>query len=147
MTVEPSQPSAIIEWTNVGQCVSQQPPYSHDSLARNYDDPISRVKYSNATDTLACLRTVLYKMLTSTIDKSPSILSSFIICAQFLTSLYLDRYQSLNIAWHPRVDGVILTTPPFDLVAAGNIANILFVTRNSNGKGMYACILLLSVMH
>ena len=40
----------------------------------------------------------------------------------------LTRRQSLNLAWLPRVDGQFLTDNPQQLILAGKVANVPFVT-------------------
>lgn len=47
----------------------------------------------------------------------------------------LFAYQSLELAWLPRVDGVFLTASPFQLVAQGSVAPIPFVTGDCDDEG------------
>lgn len=84
-----------------------------------YDQIVANVGCSSASDTLACLRTVSYAKLTAAINKTPSIFA----------------YQSLDLAWLPRVDGVFLTAPPYNLVQSGSVAKIPFVTGDCDDEG------------
>lgn len=86
---------------------------------RYYDQIVSYTGCSGASDTLACLRTVSYANLSAAINTTPS----------------LFAYQSLELAWLPRVDGVFLTEPPFNLVASGSVASIPFVTGDCDDEG------------
>ncbi|PFH47077.1 hypothetical protein AMATHDRAFT_153021 [Amanita thiersii Skay4041] len=84
-----------------------------------YDDIVKRVGCSGAADTLQCLRTVPYSSLKAAIDASPSIFA----------------YQSLKLAWLPRVDGVFLTDNPQQLLLQGKVANVPFVTGDCDDEG------------
>ncbi|KAF8318770.1 alpha/beta-hydrolase [Clavulina sp. PMI_390] len=84
-----------------------------------YDSVVSSVGCSSASDTLACLRTVSYATIKAAINKTPSIFA----------------YQSLDLAWLPRVDGVFLTDAPFNLVANGVVANVPFVNGDCEDEG------------
>lgn len=84
-----------------------------------YDHIVSQVGCSSAADTLACLRTVSWASLSAAINSTPMIFA----------------YQSLQLAWLPRVDGVFLTAPPFQLVSSGSVANIPFVTGDCDDEG------------
>ncbi|KAF8955264.1 carotenoid ester lipase [Flammula alnicola] len=84
-----------------------------------YDAVVSETGCSGSADTLACLRTVPYATLKAAINQSPGIFD----------------YQSLNLAWLPRTDGVFLTDNPQNLVQAGKVANIPFITGNCDDEG------------
>ncbi|KAJ7599913.1 carotenoid ester lipase precursor [Mycena floridula] len=84
-----------------------------------YDAVVSHTGCSGAADTLACLRTVPYAKLKAAINLSPGIFS----------------YQSLDLAWLPRADGVFLTDSPQKLVQAGKVANIPFVSGDCDDEG------------
>ncbi|KAJ7599915.1 carotenoid ester lipase precursor [Mycena floridula] len=86
-----------------------------------YDAVVSETGCSGASDTLECLRTVPYKTLKAAIDKSPGLFS----------------YQSLRLAWAPRVDGIFLKNIPQSLVHAGLVANIPFVSGDCDDEGTY----------
>ncbi|KAF8158420.1 carotenoid ester lipase precursor [Crassisporium funariophilum] len=84
-----------------------------------YDAIVSDTGCNSAADTLACLRAVPYPALKAAINKSPGIFS----------------YQSLNLAWLPRTDGVFLSDNPQNLVQQGKIANIPYITGNCDDEG------------
>ncbi|KAF9523405.1 carotenoid ester lipase precursor [Crepidotus variabilis] len=84
-----------------------------------YDTLITETGCSSAADTLACLRTVPYSKLKAAINLAPGVFA----------------YQSLNLAWVPRVDGVFLTDNPQKLLQQGKVANIPYVTGNNDDEG------------
>lgn len=84
-----------------------------------YDEIVKYVGCDSASDTLACLRTVPYDTLADAVDTTPSI----------------DSYQSLNLAWLPRVDGTYITAPPMELVQQGAVAPIPIVTGDCDDEG------------
>ncbi|KDR82548.1 hypothetical protein GALMADRAFT_134147 [Galerina marginata CBS 339.88] len=84
-----------------------------------YDAIVADTGCSGAADTLACLRTVSFASLKSAINKSPGIFS----------------FQSLNLAWLPRTDGVFLTDNPQISVQQGKVANIPYITGNCDDEG------------
>ncbi|THH17257.1 hypothetical protein EW146_g3519 [Bondarzewia mesenterica] len=86
---------------------------------RYYDDIVQETGCSGSSDTLQCLRGVSYSTLKSAMDNSPMVFS----------------YQSLILAWLPRVDGVFLEDRPFQLVQQGSVANIPFVTGDCDDEG------------
>ncbi|KAF8964270.1 Alpha/Beta hydrolase protein [Flammula alnicola] len=88
-------------------------------IPKYYDAVVSATGCSGSADTLACLRTVPYATLKAAINQSPGIFD----------------YQSLNLAWLPRTDGVFLTDNPQNLVQAGKVANIPFITGNCDDEG------------
>ncbi|KDR82547.1 hypothetical protein GALMADRAFT_57728 [Galerina marginata CBS 339.88] len=77
-----------------------------------YDALVAETQCTGSSDTLACLRSVPYAALKAAINKSPGIFS----------------YQSLNIAWTPRADGIFLTDFPQNLIQQGKVANIPYIT-------------------
>ncbi|KAH9970751.1 Alpha/Beta hydrolase protein [Lactifluus volemus] len=84
-----------------------------------YDDLVNRTGCSGSCDTLSCLRTVPYATLKAAVDDSPSFLG----------------YQSVAVAWQPRVDGVFLTHSPQKLVLDGKVADIPFITGDCDDEG------------
>ncbi|KAF9265365.1 carotenoid ester lipase precursor [Marasmius fiardii PR-910] len=84
-----------------------------------YDQIVSETGCSGSADTLACLRQVSYQSLKDAINNTPGIFS----------------YQSLHLAWLPRVDGDFLTDSPQKLAQQGKVANIPFVSGNCDDEG------------
>ncbi|KIY52398.1 alpha/beta-hydrolase [Fistulina hepatica ATCC 64428] len=84
-----------------------------------YDQIVEETGCSGASDTLECLRGVSYDTLTDAMNNSP----------------FVFDYQSLSLAWLPRVDGVFLTDLPQQLVADGVIADIPFVNGDNDDEG------------
>ncbi|KAI0059500.1 alpha/beta-hydrolase, partial [Artomyces pyxidatus] len=89
-----------------------------------YDALVADVGRSDAQDTLQCLREAPIHQLTVGIKNSPS----------------TDSFQSLNIAWTPRVDGIFLKESPQQLILQGSVADIPFVTGDCDDEGT-ACSL------
>ncbi|KAH8079812.1 carotenoid ester lipase precursor [Cristinia sonorae] len=84
-----------------------------------YDDIVEHAGCAGARDTLQCLRETPFEKLKAAMDRSPGTLS----------------YQSLNLAWTPRVDGVFLRDTPENLVVKGDFARIPFVNGNCDDEG------------
>ncbi|PPQ78726.1 hypothetical protein CVT25_010729 [Psilocybe cyanescens] len=84
-----------------------------------YDALVKETGCTGSSDTLACLRTIPYASLKAAINKSPGIFA----------------YQSLNLAWLPRTDGVFLTDNPQNLVQQGKVAKIPYITGNCDDEG------------
>ncbi|KAG6829190.1 hypothetical protein H0H92_005390 [Tricholoma furcatifolium] len=84
-----------------------------------YENIVARSGCSAAEDTLECLRTVPYPTLKEAINTSPGFFS----------------YQSLKLAFLPRPDGVFLTDNPQQLVLAGKVANVPFITGDCDDEG------------
>ncbi|KAN0141650.1 Alpha/Beta hydrolase fold [Lactarius tabidus] len=84
-----------------------------------YDDLVELTGCSGSTDTLACLREAPYESLKAAMNSTPSIYS----------------YQSLDLAWLPRADGLFLVDDPQKLVQQGTIAPIPFVTGDCDDEG------------
>ncbi|KAE9396133.1 alpha beta-hydrolase [Gymnopus androsaceus JB14] len=77
-----------------------------------YDEIVEFCGCSDSDDTLDCLRDAPYDTLVDAINQTPGIFA----------------YQSLNLAWLPRVDGVFLTADPQVLVQQGQVAAIPIVS-------------------
>ncbi|KAH9941665.1 carotenoid ester lipase precursor [Epithele typhae] len=86
---------------------------------RYYDALVHDVGCHGRVDTLECLRNVDFGTLRQAVDRSPSFFS----------------YQSLNLAWVPRVDGVFLVDTPQKLVMSGSIANIPMISGSCYDEG------------
>ncbi|KAG7088892.1 hypothetical protein E1B28_012837 [Marasmius oreades] len=94
-----------------------------------YDALVQGTGCAGSSDTLACLRTVPYKRLKAAINDSPHILS----------------YQSLNLAWLPRADGVFLSDTPQKLVQQGKVAQIPIVSSDCEDEGTLFSLSILNV--
>ncbi|KAF8127254.1 Alpha/Beta hydrolase protein [Boletus edulis] len=84
-----------------------------------YDALVAETGCSDATDTLQCLREVTYETLLTAVNQSPGIFT----------------YQSLVLAWLPRVDGVFLTADPQYLVQQGSVADVPFINGDCDDEG------------
>ncbi|KAF9041954.1 carotenoid ester lipase precursor [Hymenopellis radicata] len=84
-----------------------------------YDDIVSRTGCAGSPDTLACLRTVPYEYLKAAVDASP----------------FIFDFQSLNLAWLPRTDGIFLTDDAQRLVQQGKIADVPVVSGDCDDEG------------
>jgi len=84
-----------------------------------YDFLVERTGCSGSSDTLACLRAAPYDKLKAAMDSTPSISS----------------YQSVALAWLPRVDGVFLVDAPQKLIQRGEVARIPFVSGDCDDEG------------
>ncbi|KIJ10877.1 hypothetical protein PAXINDRAFT_85351 [Paxillus involutus ATCC 200175] len=84
-----------------------------------YDALVSETGCLNASDTLQCLREAPYEALLDAVNQSPSLYS----------------YQSLVLAWQPRVDGIFLTDDPQRLIQQGSVADVPFVTGECDDEG------------
>nr|GAT47596.1 predicted protein [Mycena chlorophos] len=84
-----------------------------------YDEIVDYVGCSSASDTLECLRTVPYATLLDAQNASP----------------FIFDYQSLNLAWLPREDGVFLTQNPQILVQKGIVSDVPFVSGDCDDEG------------
>ncbi|KAF8194385.1 alpha beta-hydrolase [Mycena galopus ATCC 62051] len=84
-----------------------------------YDQIVAQTGCSGASDTLECLRTVPFATLLAAQNETPFIFS----------------YQSLILAWLPRVDGIFLSDDPQRLVQEGKVANVPFVTGDCDDEG------------
>ncbi|KAJ8521688.1 hypothetical protein ONZ45_g1643 [Pleurotus djamor] len=84
-----------------------------------YDMIVHDTGCSKAVDTLDCLRGVPYSKLKDAIFRTPSI----------------TGYRSLLLTWLPRADGVFLSDAPQRLVQQGKVANVPFVTGDTDDEG------------
>ncbi|KAJ4482483.1 Alpha/Beta hydrolase protein [Lentinula aciculospora] len=84
-----------------------------------YDDLVEATGCSDSDDTLDCLRGVEYSVLKAAVDATPGIFA----------------YQSLNLAWLPRADGVFLADDPQVLVQQGQVAAIPIVNGDCDDEG------------
>ncbi|EIW81564.1 carotenoid ester lipase precursor [Coniophora puteana RWD-64-598 SS2] len=84
-----------------------------------YDYLVDQTGCSGASDTLDCLRGVDYDELMKAVGGTPFIFS----------------YQSLVLAWLPRVDGVFLKDDPQNLVTQGSVANVPFISGDCDDEG------------
>ncbi|KAI0298097.1 carotenoid ester lipase precursor [Multifurca ochricompacta] len=85
-----------------------------------YDDLVERTGCSGSPDTLACLRTVPYATLKDAMNKSPSIFA----------------YQSLALAWQPRVDGNFLSDNPQNSCKKARVSRVYnkFILPNATDE-------------
>ncbi|KAJ3829345.1 Alpha/Beta hydrolase protein [Lentinula raphanica] len=84
-----------------------------------YDELVEATGCSGSDDTLNCLRGVDYSVLKAAVDATPGIFA----------------YQSLNLAWLPRADGVFLSDDPQKLVQQGQVATIPIVSGDCDDEG------------
>ncbi|KAF9482847.1 carotenoid ester lipase precursor [Pholiota conissans] len=85
----------------------------------HYDALVAQTGCTGAADTLQCLRALPFDVLKGAMDNSPGIFD----------------FQSLNLAWPPRADGVFLTDHPQKLVQQGIIANVPFISGDCDDEG------------
>jgi carboxylesterase type B len=95
-----------------------------------YDKLVNDTGCRSATDTLQCLRGLDYGILKAAVDATPSFLSPQVSdhSGTLVESILTPRFQSLNLAWVPRVDGDFLTDAPTKLMDQGKIANVPFIS-------------------
>ncbi|TDL14964.1 carotenoid ester lipase precursor [Rickenella mellea] len=100
---------------------SGSPPFLSDITTgqQYYDQLIINTGCTNASDTLACLRSVSADVLLNAVNVSPNLFS----------------YQSMRLAWMPSVDGVFLTGNPQDSVADGNFAMLPLISGDCDDEG------------
>jgi carboxylesterase type B len=84
-----------------------------------YDFLVESTGCSGSPDTLSCLRAAPYDDLKAAMDATP---------------LYTS-YQSVALAWQPRVDGVFLVDDPQKLLQRGEVARIPFVSGDCDDEG------------
>ncbi|KIK61899.1 hypothetical protein GYMLUDRAFT_243065 [Collybiopsis luxurians FD-317 M1] len=94
-----------------------------------YDQLVHATGCSESSDSLECLRSVPYPRLKAAVDATPNIL----------------EYQSLQLAWLPRVDGVFLSDNPQTLVKKGKVASIPIVSGNCDDEGTLFALASLNV--
>ena len=98
------------------------------TFCTDYDQIVAGTGCSGSPDTLRCLRHAPYAQLKAAADATPDFLS-YQVCHYFEDSLpTLKFFQSLRLAWLPRVDGVFLTDNPQTLVQKGQIAPIPMIS-------------------
>ncbi|KJA16248.1 hypothetical protein HYPSUDRAFT_219571 [Hypholoma sublateritium FD-334 SS-4] len=85
----------------------------------HYDALVQQTGCAGSNDTLQCLRELPFDSFKEAMDMSPGIFD----------------FQSLNLAWPPRADGVFLTDHPQKLVQEGIIANVPFVSGDCDDEG------------
>ncbi|TFK87024.1 carotenoid ester lipase precursor [Polyporus arcularius HHB13444] len=91
-----------------------------DADAQNtYDAVTQQVGCSNATDTLACLRTVPAESLLAAANNTPS----------------ANGFQGLAMPYMPHADGVFVTQPPQELVKHGALAHVPFIIGDVQDEG------------
>ncbi|RPD58743.1 alpha beta-hydrolase [Lentinus tigrinus ALCF2SS1-7] len=84
-----------------------------------YDSVVDQVGCSNATDSLACLRSVPADTFLATANDFPT----------------FTDYTGLVSQLSPRADGTFLTTPPYQLVNQGKIADVPFIVGDVKDEG------------
>lgn len=84
-----------------------------------YDKVVSEAGCSGATDTLECLRSLDYTTYLNAANSVPGVLS----------------YNSINLAYLPRPDGLVLTDSPETLAANGVFAKIPFIIGDQEDEG------------
>ena len=90
-----------------------------EELQPAYDQIVDAVGCGGASDTLACLRQVPAANLTAAAGTLPN----------------LFGYSGLATPWPPRADGTFLTAPPQQLVLAGQVADVPFITGDALDEG------------
>ncbi|KAI0046110.1 alpha/beta-hydrolase [Auriscalpium vulgare] len=86
---------------------------------RYYDALVANVSCAAANDTLQCLREAPIDKLRTAINASPGMFA----------------FQSMDLAWQPRVDGVFLTDDPQKLVLQDSVAKVPFVSGDCDDEG------------
>ncbi|KAI0699614.1 carotenoid ester lipase precursor [Cerioporus squamosus] len=89
-------------------------------LQHTYDFVVQQVGCSNATDSLACLRTVSADSL---------------LAAANLTGAVTGFKGLAGSPWLPRGDGVFVTQPPEQLAVHGKAANVPFIVGDVRDEG------------
>ncbi|KAI0044924.1 carotenoid ester lipase precursor [Auriscalpium vulgare] len=84
-----------------------------------YDALVANVSCAAAKDTLQCLREAPIDRLRTAINASPDI----------------NTFQSLNLAWQPRVDGIFLKDDPQRLVLQNSVAKVPLVSGDCDDEG------------
>jgi len=84
-----------------------------------YDFLVESTNCSCSSDTLECLRDAPFEQLVDAINLTPSVFS----------------YQSVALAWPPRVDGVFLVDDPQKLLQRGEVARIPMVSGDCDDEG------------
>ncbi|KAI0056029.1 carotenoid ester lipase precursor [Artomyces pyxidatus] len=84
-----------------------------------YDAFVANAGCSHSRDTLQCLREVPVAKIRAAMNASPSIFS----------------FDSLDLAWGPRVDGDFLKDDPQKLVSQGSVSTVPFVSGDCDDEG------------
>ncbi|KAI0041133.1 alpha/beta-hydrolase [Auriscalpium vulgare] len=84
-----------------------------------YDALVANVSCAAAKDTLQCLREAPLDRLRTAINASPDIFA----------------FQSLNLAWQPRVDGAFLKDDPQTLVLQNSVAKVPLLSGDCDDEG------------
>ncbi|KAA1472206.1 alpha/beta-hydrolase [Dentipellis sp. KUC8613] len=84
-----------------------------------YDALVQQTDCVSNIDTLECLRHVPYEKLKPLVDQSVS----------------ANSFQSLNLAWMPRADGVFLKDSMQKLVLEGSVAKIPMINGDADDEG------------
>ncbi|KAI0682884.1 carotenoid ester lipase [Cerioporus squamosus] len=85
----------------------------------NYDQIVADTGCSNATDTLACLRTIPADALKAAMDQTPSFVG----------------FRQLNTPYFPRADGSFIREAPQQELLKGRVARIPIVAGNDFDEG------------
>ncbi|KAG6812180.1 hypothetical protein H0H92_004048 [Tricholoma furcatifolium] len=109
----------------VMQSGSVIPVGSIENAQKYYDTIVNGTNCADAEDTLDCLRTVPYTTLQEAINKVPGVMQ----CERLIL------WQSVNLPWLPRVDGVFLKEPPHYSVLKGKVANVPFIAGSTDDEG------------
>ncbi|RPD58751.1 carotenoid ester lipase precursor [Lentinus tigrinus ALCF2SS1-6] len=88
-------------------------------LQDTYDFVVQKVQCANATDTLACLRTVPAAALLDAANNTTSV----------------NGFQGLATPYMPRADGKFVTVPPQELVEQRTLAKIPFIIGDVQDEG------------
>ncbi|GJE92631.1 carotenoid ester lipase precursor [Phanerochaete sordida] len=84
-----------------------------------YEVLVNETGCRGKADTLQCLREAPCDTLMKAVNDTPS----------------SNSYQSLNLAWMPRADGVFLPSNPQELIAKGSVASVPFVAGEVDDEG------------
>ncbi|GJE92632.1 carotenoid ester lipase precursor [Phanerochaete sordida] len=84
-----------------------------------YDILVNETGCQGTPDTLQCLREVPFEAIVKAVNDTPS----------------SNSYQSVNLAWTPRADGVFLPKDPQQLVAEGSVASVPFMAGDVDDEG------------
>ncbi|KZT09205.1 sterol esterase [Laetiporus sulphureus 93-53] len=84
-----------------------------------YDQLVQNTGCSGASDTLSCLRETDYTALLAAVAESPSFFS----------------YQSLNLAWEPRIDGDIIVRNGYRYIEMGLYAKVPVIAGDCYDEG------------
>ncbi|KAF2762648.1 alpha/beta-hydrolase [Pseudovirgaria hyperparasitica] len=91
----------------------------HPKAQAVYDQVVSYTSCSGASDKLQCLRDAPYDVYLNAVNSLPGILS----------------YSSVNLAYLPRPDGIVLTQSPELLIQQGKYADVPFIIGDQEDEG------------